>query len=464
MTSCTSIESEIAALRADIAALNNKFASKKEFESYKQYVEKNFDAIAKVTRYLVDQVRGLIESRYREVNSRLDNAIDWLQQQERNWRDGINRKIDEFQKNNNNLHEWQQEQIDRLQNQQPKPPLPDLEQIKQKNAEQDGRLGTLNSELAALKKLIEEWKGSDKALQEMKKRIEILERALASERQKREAVDRELREAQERNKDSLLSELEKRLRAERQARNGKDVDLEKQIDIIEDILKNRGDNDKDLRHLERQLGILKNALNAESKKRELMDSHLTRKLETVDDDWERQLNDKLRQEANKRNSKDNQLDTEIADLRKTLPTGKRLDRLEKEVDRIWADLRIKSAEITKIKIDIGAIWTYLKTALPALIKSIVWSILLSAAFNALIAGLMGAFNTKLAQDAWDLALKSFGLAKKVEGDANSLATLAINGYSLANKANDKADIAINRIDGLKKEVDNIVAGALSAMQ
>ncbi|MBE9059349.1 hypothetical protein, partial [Sphaerospermopsis sp. LEGE 08334] len=42
--------------------------------------------------------------------------------------------------------------------------------------------------------------------------------------------------------------------------------------------------------------------------------------------------------------------------------------------------------------------------------------------------------------------------------------LAINGYSLANKANDKADIAINRIDGLKKEVDNIVAGALSAMQ
>ncbi|MTJ11849.1 hypothetical protein FJR11_04405 [Anabaena sp. UHCC 0187] len=81
MSSCSEISAQIAALSADVAALNNKFVTKSEFTSYKQYVENMFGGIRKGFEYLF-RILDEEKAGHKEVN-RLG--------------DGLNRRIDGLQ-------------------------------------------------------------------------------------------------------------------------------------------------------------------------------------------------------------------------------------------------------------------------------------------------------------------------------------------------------------------------------
>jgi hypothetical protein len=139
---------------------------------------------------------------------------------------------------------------------------------------------------------------------------------------------------------------------------------------------------------------------------------------------------------------------------------KDVDILQQDVKKIWADLVAKAKEIAAIKIDLELLKKLIQSTiagLPALIQSIILRIMASAAFNALINGIIAAFQSKQAQDvareardAWNLALRALGLAREAKADARSAANIAV-------KAEGKADKALAEIEFVK-------ATALAAMK
>ncbi|MBK1987285.1 hypothetical protein A0J48_007005 [Sphaerospermopsis aphanizomenoides BCCUSP55] len=134
-------------------------------------------------------------------------------------------------------------------------------------------------------------------------------------------------------------------------------------------------------------------------------------------------------------------------------TQQEVNILKMDVGKIWNDLKAKAIAIAQIKIELATlkaiVGSFIK-GLPALVQSIIWSIILSAAFNTLLDGVIGRFISKTGQDAWNMALKALGLARKAADDARAAATIAV-------KAEGKADKALG-------DIEWVTQTALSAMK
>jgi hypothetical protein len=83
MSSCSEISNQLSALSADIAALDNKFVTKAEFNEFKNYVDKGFTAITE-TLYKLYQKLENEKAGMRDIGF-VDNRVDELQRQIDRW-------------------------------------------------------------------------------------------------------------------------------------------------------------------------------------------------------------------------------------------------------------------------------------------------------------------------------------------------------------------------------------------